>query len=114
MHILSVDSKNELKEVVRRDAEVMFLDAKRALVSGSGSIPIWIIILLVVLGWNEFIAIISSPIYLLLSMIIISSLFIIHHLHLSGPLMNFVYTLSNYLNAPVHSARDVNVKAKDE
>lgn len=114
MHILSVDSKYELKELVRKDAEVMFLDAKRALVSGTGPIPIWVIILLVVLGWNEFVAIVSSPIYLLLTLIIISSLFIAHHLHLSGPLMNFVYSLMNYLNATVNSVNDVNVKAKDE
>jgi protein SEY1 len=100
--------------MIKRDAEAMFLDAKRALVSGSGSIPIWIIILLIVLGWNEFIAIISSPIYLLLSLIIISSLFIIHHLHLSGPLMTFVCTLSNYLNTPVNSANDADIKAKNE
>jgi len=114
MHIISIDAKYELREIIKRDAEVMFLDAKRALVSGSGSIPIWVIILLIILGWNEFIAIISSPIYLLLSLIIISSLFIIHHLHLSGPLMTFVHTISNYLNTSINSANDANIKAKDE
>ena len=112
--MLSVDSKNELKEVIKREAESMFLDAKRALVSGSGSIPIWVFILLIVLGWNEFMAILSSPIYLFLTLIIISSAFIIHHLHLSGPLMNFTYALLSYLNAPVNVANEMNIKAKDE
>lgn len=114
MLIISIDAKNELKENIKRDAEAMFLDAKRALVSGSGSIPIWVIILLIILGWNEFIAIISSPFYLILSLIIMSSLFIIHHLHLSGPLMSFVHTLSNYLKTLINSTNDANIKAKDE
>lgn len=92
----------------------MFLDAKRSLVSGSGSIPVWVIILLIILGWNEFIAIISSPIYLLLSMILVSALFIIYHLHLSGPLMTVLHTLSDYLTTPINSIQDANTKAKEE
>lgn len=92
----------------------MFLEAKRSLISGSTSIPIWVTILLVILGWNEFVAIISSPVYLVMALVVMSALFVIHHLRLSGPLMTFAHTIVNYLSSPISSPQVVENKAKDE
>lgn len=93
-----------MKESIKRETEHMFLEAKRSLVAGSTSIPIWVVILLVVLGWNEFITIISSPFYLFITLIIISCIVIVQYLHLGGPLMTAFYTLKTILSSPVSSS----------
>lgn len=90
----------------------MFLEAKRSLVSGSTSIPIWVVILLIVLGWNEFVTIISSPLYLFVALIFISSIFVIQYLHLGGPLMSVIYALKNILSTPLGPTNSE--KDKDE
>lgn len=112
--MLSDNVKSELKDNIKREAETMFLDAKRSLVSGSSSIPAWIIILLIILGWNEFVAIISSPLYLFLTLTFLSALFIIHHLNLGGPLMTIVHTVISYLSTPIGQGNMPEIKAKNE
>ena len=92
----------------------MFLDAKRSLVSGSNSIPAWVIILLVILGWNEFVAILSSPLYHFLTLTLLSTLFIIHHLNLGGPLMTIFRSVICYLSTPVGPGNMSEIKAKHQ
>ena len=106
--------KKDTKELMKREAESMFLEAKRSLISGSNSIPAWVIILLIILGWNEFIAIISSPIYLFLALAFISAFFIIHHLHLTGPLMTMLSIVSRFLTAPINQNNFSENKAKSD
>lgn len=112
--MISDASKREIVECIKREAETMFLEAKRSLVSGSSSIPAWIIILLVVLGWNEFIAILSSPLYLFLTLTLLSSIFIVHHLNLKGPLMVILQTVIGYLSTPIGPGHISEIKAKNE
>lgn len=106
--------KKDTKELMKREAESMFLEAKRSLVSGSNSIPPWVILLLIILGWNEFVAIISSPIYLFLALVLISAFFIVHHLHLAGPLMTMLSIVSRFLTAPINQNSFSDNKAKSE
>lgn len=106
--------KKDTKELMKREAESMFLEAKRSLVSGSNSIPAWVIILLIILGWNEFVAIISSPIYLFLTLVLISAFFIVHHLHLAGPLMTMISIVSRFLVSPINQNSFSDNKAKSE
>ena len=112
--MLPVSLKREIKDNIRREAEAIFLDAKRSLVSGSNSIPAWVIILLIILGWNEFVAIISSPLYLLLTFILLSSFFIVYHLKLGGPILTVFQTAINYLSTPIGSGNSSDIKAKNE
>lgn len=50
-----------LKDRFKREADAAFIDAKRATVAMTTSIPIWFIALAVILGWNEFLTIVSNP-----------------------------------------------------
>jgi hypothetical protein len=47
----------------RRDADAYYVEAKRSTVSGIAQIPYWIYGVLVVLGWNEAMAILFNPLY---------------------------------------------------
>lgn len=100
--------------MLKKEAEVAYLDAKRVQAYGSTGIPAWVILLLIILGWNEFIAIISSPLYLMLALMLISSIFIVHHLRLSGPLMNVVNVIISMLSTPVGHNPVADVSAKED
>ncbi len=91
------------------------MDAKRVQAYGSSGIPAWVIILIIVLGWNEFVAIISSPLYLLLALTVISAIFIVHHLRLTGPLMNVFNVAYALLSTPVgHAPPNQTIQAKED
>lgn len=47
----------------RRDADAYYVEAKRSIVSSVAQIPVWIYGALVVLGWNEAMAILFNPLY---------------------------------------------------
>jgi hypothetical protein len=48
---------------VRRDADAAFVEAKRSTVSSIAQIPVWMYGVLVVLGWNEAMAVLFNPLY---------------------------------------------------
>lgn len=99
--IISSKDCQESISALKKGAESIYLDAKRMQAYGSSGIPAWIIILLIILGWNEFVAIISSPLYLMLALTLISGIFLIHSLHLTGPLMTILNTVFSLLSTPV-------------
>ena len=47
----------------RRDADAYYVEAKRSTVSGIAQIPYWMYGVLIVLGWNEAMAILFNPLY---------------------------------------------------
>ena len=63
---------SELEEHLNKDFELTFLETKRSLIAQSSTIPPWIYVLLLILGWNEFMAIIRSPLYLMLFILVLS------------------------------------------
>lgn len=47
----------------RKDADAYYVEAKRSMVSSIAQIPTWMYGVLVILGWNEAMAILFNPIY---------------------------------------------------
>lgn len=76
--IADEQQKIGLLEQLALEFESIYLDGKRSLVAQSYQIPTWIYFLIIVLGWNEFVSILKSPLYLLLA-ILTASLFGITH-----------------------------------
>lgn len=50
----------------RREADTYYIEVKRSLVSTNARIPVWIYGILVLLGWNEFVAVLRNPIWFLM------------------------------------------------
>jgi hypothetical protein len=61
--VLSETRARELAGKVRRDADAAFVEAKRSTVSSVAQIPVWMYGMLVVLGWNEAMAVLFNPLY---------------------------------------------------
>ena len=63
---LTIFSETKVLDITnrfRRDADAYYVEAKRSTVSGIAQIPYWIYGVLVVLGWNEAMAILFNPLY---------------------------------------------------
>ena len=63
-----------------REIERLFIEAKRSVVRTTARIPTWLIVLLVVLGWNEFVTIFTSPMYLFMVLFVGAVSFVVHQL----------------------------------
>jgi hypothetical protein len=53
----------DLTNKFRRDADAYYVEAKRSTVSSIAQIPYWMYGVLVVLGWNEAMAVLFNPLY---------------------------------------------------
>ena len=63
--LISPARSQALTSRFKRDAETSFVDAKRAMTATIAKIPVWFIVMTVVLGWNEFLAVMRSPLFFL-------------------------------------------------
>ena len=61
--IFSETKALDISNRFRRDADAYYVEAKRSTVAGIAQIPYWIYGVLVVLGWNEAMAILFNPLY---------------------------------------------------
>ena len=63
LQILAPTKAVELTARFRRDADAYYVEAKRSTVSSVAQIPIWMYLMLVVLGWNEAMTVLFNPLY---------------------------------------------------
>jgi len=70
LQLLTETQREQLRERFRRDVGATFMDAKRSVINTQAHVPPWMILVTMVLGWNEFMALVTNPIYFLLFMIL--------------------------------------------
>ena len=63
----------DLSTKFRRDADAYYVEAKRSTVSSVAQIPYWMYGVLVVLGWNEAMAVLFNPMYFAFLLIALAS-----------------------------------------
>ncbi|KAF8348393.1 RHD3/Sey1 [Amanita rubescens] len=80
----------DLQSKFGRDADAHYVEAERSMVMGIAQIPRWVYALLVVLGWNEAMAILLNPLLFTFAIVAIVTLYFITQLGLAGPLYNMV------------------------
>lgn len=86
-----IDISNRFK----RESDAFYLEAKRSVVATTAKIPPWVIVMMIALGWNEFMAILKSPIYLVLFILCVSVGYVIYALNLWGPAERIITTVAN-------------------
>ncbi|KAF9963008.1 Dynamin-like GTPase that mediates homotypic ER fusion [Modicella reniformis] len=64
LHVISKSRQQELATQFKRKADASYVEAKRSTVVTQVKVPYWVSVALVILGWNEFIAVIANPLYL--------------------------------------------------
>ncbi|KAG6900781.1 Dynamin-like GTPase that mediates homotypic ER fusion [Termitomyces sp. T159_Od127] len=87
----------DLTNKFRKDADAYYVEAKRSTVASIAQIPYWIYGMLVVLGWNEAMAVLFNPLYFTFLLISLATAYAIVQLGLVGPLYQVSRTLANEL-----------------
>ncbi|KAG2179969.1 hypothetical protein INT43_003756 [Umbelopsis isabellina] len=84
--VLGESKQQDITTRFKRESDAFYLEAKRSIVATTAKIPTWLIVLLIVLGWNEFMAILTSPIYLITFVFLVTAGYVVYALNLWGPL----------------------------
>ncbi|GAA5977656.1 hypothetical protein JCM11641_006892 [Rhodosporidiobolus odoratus] len=93
--LLSGSASASLSTRFKREADAYYLEAKRSMVASTAMIPYWIYGVLVVLGWNEFIAVIRSPIYFTMLLLLGAAAYVTWTLNMTGPVLAVARGVSN-------------------
>ncbi|KAF9428533.1 Dynamin-like GTPase that mediates homotypic ER fusion [Podila epigama] len=67
LKVLSETRQQELTTKFKRESDAFYLEAKRSVVATQAKVPLWVGFALVILGWNEFIAVLKNPLYLMVA-----------------------------------------------
>ncbi|KAI9500339.1 root hair defective 3 GTP-binding protein [Coemansia spiralis] len=100
--LISPARQRELSKRFGREADALYLEAKRAMVSTQNHVPMWVIVLLVLLGWNEAMTILFNPVYLILTAMVGGAAVVVHNLGLWGPVLRTVNGFASMANNHVH------------
>ncbi|KAF9132174.1 Dynamin-like GTPase that mediates homotypic ER fusion [Mortierella sp. 14UC] len=63
--VLSETRQQEITTKFKRESDAFYLEAKRSVVATQAKVPYWVGVALVILGWNEFLTVITNPLYLM-------------------------------------------------
>lgn len=88
LKVFTETRKADLDARFRKEADAYYVEAKRSMVSSIAQVPFWIYGVMAVLGWNEFIAIISSPVYFTFIAMLGTTAYIIWYLNMWGPVLS--------------------------
>ncbi|CAG8471770.1 8937_t:CDS:10 [Scutellospora calospora] len=91
--ILTETRQHDISVRFKRESDAFYLEAKRSVVATTARIPYWVFVMFVILGWNEFISIITSPTYLIIVSFFGVIGYIIWLLNLFGPVETFFYMI---------------------
>ncbi|TXT04042.1 uncharacterized protein COLE_07739 [Cutaneotrichosporon oleaginosum] len=86
---------SQLEARFKREADAAYVEAKRSMVSSISQIPMWIYGALVVLGWNEAMAVLFNPLYFAMLLVAAASAYIVLQLGLAGPILQVTRTVAN-------------------
>ncbi|KAF5317227.1 hypothetical protein D9611_003847 [Ephemerocybe angulata] len=92
--VLSETKSLDLINKFRKDADAYFVEAKRSTVSSIAQIPYWMYGVLVVLGWNEAMAVLFNPLYFTFLLVGAAAAYMIIQLGLTGPLLQVTKTVA--------------------
>lgn len=91
--VLTEAKQIDITNRFKRESDAFYLEAKRSIVATTAKIPSWLLVVMIALGWNEFMTIIKSPLYLVLFVMCISFGYVIYALNLWGPLERILTTV---------------------
>jgi hypothetical protein len=91
--IIDTERSKRLLTKFVREIELQYIDAKRSVVRTTSKVPTWFIILTMILGYNEFLAVIKNPIYLLVAVFSGVTFYALYITNLLKPTLRFSRTV---------------------
>lgn len=106
--LLSTKEQAKVKQRFKRESDALYLDSKRAMVANKTSIPVYIWMIILVLGWNEFMAILRNPFLFVIAIIGLTSFYFAYNTQMLGPILTVVSAMLNQTKVVVkNKLRDV-------
>ncbi|ABN67661.2 putative stress-related vesicular transport protein [Scheffersomyces stipitis CBS 6054] len=91
--IISESEKAEVLNKFKKETDARFIETKRSIVQHVTQIPYYIYLVIMVLGWNEFMAIVRNPLFFSLVLVFGAGLYILYSMNLLKPAMVVVQRL---------------------
>lgn len=85
--ILSEAKQHDLTQRFKRTADAVFVEAKRSAIGGVAQVPVWVYGAMLALGWNELWAVLRSPMYFMMLLILAAGAYVVYTLNLAGPMV---------------------------
>ncbi|WFD37561.1 Dynamin-like GTPase that mediates homotypic ER fusion [Malassezia japonica] len=101
LQVLSELQSTDIGARFRKDADAFYVEAKRSTVSSMSQVPLWMYGVLIVLGWNEMMAVLRSPVYFTLLCMLLAGAYAVWRLNLSGPLLTVATSLTREVQTMV-------------
>lgn len=83
--IISEKDKSTVLTKFKRETDAIFVETNRSIVQHVTQIPYYIYIIIMVLGWNEFLAVIRNPLFFLLILVFGGAIYVLYTLNLLKP-----------------------------
>lgn len=80
-------SKDSITAHLEKLFERRYVEAKKSAVASQTRIPPWVFLLLLILGWNEIMTILTTPLYLFFAIVILGAIACVKIFHL-GPMLD--------------------------
>jgi len=94
MTILSEAKRQDLVVRFKRLADGIFVDSKRSALGGVSQVPLYFYALLLILGWNEIVAVLRNPMYFVFLLMIGAGAYVTYNLNLWGPMLRMANAAS--------------------
>lgn len=85
--ILSESDKLIILNKFKKEVDAKYVETKRSLIQHVTQIPYYIYLIIVILGWNEFMAIIRNPVFFTLLLLLSAGGYVMYQLNLLRPAM---------------------------
>lgn len=106
--LLTPKQQAKVKARFKKETDAIYLDAKRSMVANKTSIPTFMYVLLILLGWNEFMAVIRNPVLFILAIFVITGLYFAYNLQMLGPMLTVTNAMVQQSKAVIkEKLRDV-------
>lgn len=106
--LLSEAKLDDLFTRVQRDMDITFTEAKRSVINTTAHVPPWMVLLMVFLGWNEAMALLSNPLYVFLLILGAITFYVLSATGLWGPAKTLALNASRQLSAHITETMDSN------
>lgn len=95
MTVLSESKRQDLVIRFKKTADGVYVEAKRGALGGITQVPLYFYGILLMLGWNEILAVLRNPFLFLLLAIFAGGTYVAYSLALLGPMMQMANAASN-------------------
>lgn len=87
-HLLDTPQQNNVIHRLKKETDAIYIDAKRSVIANKTHVPLWMYVLLIVLGWSEISAILRNPMLVTLIVVSATVLYLAYHTQMLGPMIS--------------------------